>query len=690
MTADGVNDAPAVKEADIGVAMGITGTDVTKEASGVVILDDNFATIVAAVEEGRVIYQNIRRFIRFLLTSNLGEVLGMLFGMLLHLPVTLLPIQILLVNLFTDGLPAIALGMEPPARDIMKRKPRPKTEGLFAHGLARTIVIRGMMLGMASCGAYWAVLATSGDLIVARSACFLTIVFSQMLHIFECRGEGLDFRGNPALLAAAFTSVAATVVSVYLPMVQGFFGTAAVLGADLVPVAIAVLAGPVIMAVLRRVKKRANTNKNGTLRIQWREGVCRAAGAREGTTLEKFIKWSCFITSGCVVIVFIFALYIGTLLPDTFLVTAGGDIAIAGMPFVRAAAAASTGEVAGLSGGSSYNADLTIAGIVPVKTVRAQVVERRVVQVCGTPFGIKMFANGAMVVGFSDIYTSTGYQNPAKTAGLRMGDVITSIAGRDTKTNEDVAAALQGLAGAPAEVVYVRDGVEKSVLLTAVKDSTTDSWRTGMWVRDSSAGIGTLTFVDNTTGTFAGLGHSIHDVDTGTTISLLKGEIVPVEITGAVAGSAGSPGELKGRFLTSVPTGTITVNGETGVYGSVKSYMKGIEAEVALAQEVNTGDAEIITTIEGQEPKRYTAVIEKIALSSDNPNRNMVVRVTDPRLLTATGGIVQGMSGSPILQDGRLVGAVTHVLVNDPTRGYGIFAENMVQSADAAAQREAA
>ena len=168
------------------------------------------------------------------------------------------------------------------------------------------------------------------------------------------------------------------------------------------------------------------------------------------------------------------------------------------------------------------------------------------------------------------------------------------------------------------------------------------------------------------------------------------GPSVPVEITGAVAGSAGSPGELKGRFLTSVPTGTITVNGETGVYGSVKSYMKGIEAEVALAQEVNTGDAEIITTIEGQEPKRYTAVIEKIALSSDNPNRNMVVRVTDPRLLTATGGIVQGMSGSPILQDGRLVGAVTHVLVNDPTRGYGIFAENMVQSADAAAQREAA
>lgn len=410
---------------------------------------------------------------------------------------------------------------------------------------------------------------------------------------------------------------------------------------------------------------------------------------QEDIFLERVIKWVCFIASGCTVSLFIFALYVATLLPDTFLVAEGSSVAVAGMPFLWAGGQEQETAVASVTTGNSYNAQLRIGGVIPVKTVRAEVVNRRVVQVCGTPFGIKMFANGAMVVGFSDIYTKDGYRNPAKIAGLQMGDVINSIAGKPTKTNEDVSHAIQSVQGAPTEIAYTRSGAEKRTILTAVQDAGNGTWRTGMWVRDSSAGIGTLTFVDPATSVFGGLGHSIHDVDTGTTISLLKGEIVAVEITGFTQGAAGSPGELKGRFLSNVPTGNITINGDTGVYGKAGTYFKGMEAEVALAQEIKTGAAQIYTTINGETPQLYAVEIEKIALAGENPNRNMVVHVTDPRLLSATGGIVQGMSGSPVIQEGRFVGAVTHVLVNDPTRGYAIFGENMLQTADMAAQRQA-
>ena len=211
-----------------------------------------------------------------------------------------------------------------------------------------------------------------------------------------------------------------------------------------------------------------------------------------------------------------------------------------------------------------------------------------------------------------------------------------------------------------------------------------------MWVRDSSAGIGTLTFVDNSTGIYGGLGHSISDADTGQSIALLSGEVAPVTITGYVTGAAGAPGELKGRFTGEAAMGDILINGATGVYGSIRKVMDGQDMVVAQAQEVSEGPARILTTIGGDEPAWYDAVIEQVSLTEEDPNRNMVIRITDPELLAATGGIVQGMSGSPIVQNDRLVGAVTHVLVNDPTRGFGIFAENMLSSADAAAARKAA
>lgn len=254
MTGDGVNDAPAIKQADIGVAMN-SGTDVTKEAAGVIICDNNFATIVSAVEEGRIIYQNIRRFIRYLLTGNLGEVLSMLFSILMGLPMALVPIQILMMNLLTDGLPAIALGMEPPAYDIMNSKPRKKDESLFAGGLMRIILLRGILLGLATSLAYYAVFSMCGDLIVSRSAAFLTMVLSQMVHIFECRGSGFKLGGNIFLLVTVAFSAFLAVASVYVPFVRPIFNTAPVTGINLIPVIIGIFISPVITFILRRIKR---------------------------------------------------------------------------------------------------------------------------------------------------------------------------------------------------------------------------------------------------------------------------------------------------------------------------------------------------------------------------------------------------------------------------------------------------
>ena len=206
-----------------------------------------------------------------------------------------------------------------------------------------------------------------------------------------------------------------------------------------------------------------------------------------------------------------------------------------------------------------------------------------------------------------------------------------------------------------------------------------------MWVRDSSAGIGTLTFTDPAHGTFAGLGHAISDTDTGAEIALLSGEIVPVTITGCARGAAGAPGELRGEFAGGPVLGTVLANESTGVYGIWRGGKQGTSWPVANMQEVATGPARILTTTANGEPHMYEVEIERVNMTAADPNRNLLLHVTDPALLQATGGIVQGMSGSPILQNGRLVGAVTHVLVNDPTRGYGIFARTMLTRADSAA-----
>jgi len=232
MTGDGVNDAPAVKEADIGVSMGISGTEVTKQAAELILLDDNFATLVNAVEEGRTIYQNIRKFVRYLISCNIGEVLTMLGGILMGLPMVLLPAQILLVNLVTDSLPAVALGLEPPEKSFMSRPPRKASESFFSGGLLWRILIRGVLIGLCTLASFTLLLSLTDSLAIARTGALCTLVVSQLVHVFECRSESRTLitagcKGNPFLLFSVALSAFVLFAAIYLPTLQGVFAARA-------------------------------------------------------------------------------------------------------------------------------------------------------------------------------------------------------------------------------------------------------------------------------------------------------------------------------------------------------------------------------------------------------------------------------------------------------------------------------
>ena len=367
-------------------------------------------------------------------------------------------------------------------------------------------------------------------------------------------------------------------------------------------------------------------------------------------------------------------------LPSEILLEPGQSLSLPRFSLIEPLRSTGSRNAASTQAVGSYQVTLSLGGWLPIKTVRALVETRPAVTVCGTPFGVKMFSEGALIVGFSDLNTAEGTINPAKKAGLRLGDRVVRMDGVLTETNDAVHDALEAAAGAPVRLIYIREGEQFQTQLTPAWDNTAGQWRAGMWVRDSSAGVGTMTFVDNDAGVFAGLGHPISDGDTGESIALRSGEIVPCEITGCSMGTVGSPGELKGKFLSAHAIGSIRINGENGVYGTTRTGFSGQTMPVAFAQEVETGDAQILATVAGETPRTYHVRIEKI--SDADPRRNMVVRVVDKALLSRTGGIVQGMSGSPIIQNGKLVGAVTHVLLSDATKGYGISMETMLNAGE--------
>lgn len=310
------------------------------------------------------------------------------------------------------------------------------------------------------------------------------------------------------------------------------------------------------------------------------------------------------------------------------------------------------------------------------------------VYIGGTPIGLKLYCDGVVVVGMDDVDSENGSVNPAKNAGLQKGDVIKEINGTAVTRNSDVSDIIEKSSGTPLEFTIERGGATQKATFRSVYSKADGRYKAGLWIRDSSAGIGMLSFYD-TNGWFASLGHAVCDVDTGEILPLSDGETTDAEITGLFKGSVGTAGELSGTLGSKV-IGKIYLNDATGVYGklfspdlSVKQYA------VANPSEVKVGKAQIVTTVEQGKTLTYEIEIIKINKSAAD-NKNLVLRVTDQALIAKTGGIVQGMSGSPIIQNGKLVGVVTHVLLNDPTGGYGIFAATMLEKVTALRQKEAA
>lgn len=296
----------------------------------------------------------------------------------------------------------------------------------------------------------------------------------------------------------------------------------------------------------------------------------------------------------------------------------------------------------------------------------AQTAAAKTVIPVGRAVGIKLFSDGVVVVGTSEVAGADGAVNPAKACGLREGDVITHINSCAVDSIEEVTALLQKLEGSPMSIRALRQEQEIQLTAQAVFCPADSTYKLGAWIRDSMAGIGTITYFDPDTGTFGALGHGINDVDTALLMPLSAGSVLPATVAAVQRGEPGAPGLLRGVFDNGSTLGTLSANTAGGIFGILTdtAWIDGTAMETATRSEIHTGPATILSNIGGDTVEEYSVEITKIFRASEKDTRDCLITVTDPRLLEATGGIVQGMSGSPIIQDGKLLGAVTHVCVN--------------------------
>ncbi|MDD6728125.1 MAG: SpoIVB peptidase [Eubacteriales bacterium] len=331
---------------------------------------------------------------------------------------------------------------------------------------------------------------------------------------------------------------------------------------------------------------------------------------------------------------------------------------------------------------SSSESSINILGVIPVKDVTVSQREAKKVFVSGDSFGIKLYTDGVIVVGTKNVKTSSGEVNPAKDAGIEKGDIIVEINGEKMTSATQVEKVLNDNNGKAYRIKVKRNSNYKTFSVTPVFSPSEGCYKVGLWVRDSTAGIGTITFFNPENDSFAALGHPITDVDTNEIMPILEGEAVKTTVTKLYKSRAGEAGSLCCDFSNDV-IAELGENTQSGIYGKYDYPVNELPVyEVASPDEIEKGPAQIICTVDDGGPKLYSVEITRVSYRSGSVSKNMVVKVVDNALLKKTGGIVQGMSGSPIIQNGKLVGALTHVIVDNPEKGYAVFAQTMVEESE--------
>ena len=323
---------------------------------------------------------------------------------------------------------------------------------------------------------------------------------------------------------------------------------------------------------------------------------------------------------------------------------------------------------------------------ITLKNVDVSVLPKTTVIPVGNIAGVKLYTNGVLVVGMSEIEGKDNKKyKPYENTGIEEGDTIVKINEEEIGSTNDLIEVVNMSQGKEIKVEYIHEDDTKECSITPVETSSNE-YKLGLWVRDSAAGVGTVSFYDPTTRTFGALGHGITDIDTNELINIASGEFITTRILNITKGESGNPGRIQGTIENQQNIGLISKNSKFGIYGKVNNISSldidtSKEMEVALREEIQEGKATILCSLDNQKPQEYEIEIQKIYKENNYDNKSMKIKVTDERLLEKTGGIIQGMSGSPIIQNGKFVGAVTHVLVNNPQEGYAVFGDIMLKQA---------